>query len=139
MLRFKYGSLEKFKSLEEKDPDVLYFLDNHTIYKGEDLLSVVKTADDEFPEQPTDDMKETYFISLSTGKIKYVTDDLNYVDITRLQINNMLIDEEFVNGLLNTLAKYTEEVTMPDLTVDKHTLIWKNSNKQKIQIINFNG
>lgn len=137
MLKFKYGSLDKFKNLETKDPDVLYFLDNHTIYKGDNLLSVVKTVEGDFPEIPTNDMRETYFISLATGRIKYVTNDLQYIDITKLQLDTIVFDEDFINRIVEQLGKYTETVTMPVATVEGKTLCLTNSNKQQIQIIKF--
>ncbi len=134
MLQFKYGSLEKFESLEQKDPDVLYFLDNHSLYKGNELISIVRTVSGDFPETPTEDMKETYQISLLTGEIRYVTNDLNYINITGLQFDNIVIDEEFTKKLIEAVG--TKDVTMPTLTVNGDTLVWTKASEETIKILN---
>lgn len=135
MIQFKYGTLEKYNSLEQKDPDVLYFLDNHTLYKGDDLISCVKTISDDYPETPTDDMKQTYLISLKTGEIRYVTDDLQYINLSEIQFNNWSLSQDFAEKVKQALI--TEEVTMPGLSVNQNTLIWTPSNKETINIIKF--
>ena len=119
MIQFKYGSLEKFKSLEQKDPDVLYFLDNHSLYKGNELISIVRTVSGNFPETPTEDMKETYQISLQTGEIRYVTNDLKYIKITEL---------------VETIG--TKKITMPVLAVEENTLVWTPANENSFTILN---
>ncbi len=134
MIQFKYGSLEKFESLEQKDPDVLYFLDNHSLYKGNELISIVRTVSGDFPETPTEDMKETYQISLLTGEIRYVTNDLNYINITGLQFDNIVIDEAFTKKLIEAVG--TKDVTMPTLTVNGDTLVWTKASEETIKILN---
>lgn len=133
MIQFKYGSLEKYKSLENKDPDVLYFLDNHTLYKGLELISTVRTLTGDFPETPTDDMKETYQISLSTGEMRYVTEELEYINITGLQFDNISIDQEFITKLVE--AAGTKDVTMPKLEVNGDTLVWTKASEDTIKIL----
>lgn len=133
MIQFKYGSLEKYKSLENKDPDVLYFLDNHTLYKGLELISTVRTLTGDFPETPTDDMKETYQISLSTGEMRYVTEELEYINITGLQFDNVTIDQEFITKLVE--AAGTKDVTMPKLEVNGDTLVWTKASEDTIKIL----
>lgn len=133
MIQFKYGSLEKYKSLENKDPDVLYFLDNHTLYKGLELISTVKTLTGDFPETPTDDMKETYQISLSTGEMRYVTEELEYINITGLQFDNITIDQDFITKLVE--AAGTKDVTMPKLEVNGDTLVWTKASEDTIKIL----
>lgn len=134
MIQFKYGSLEKFESLEQKDPNVLYFLDNHTLYKGNELISTVRTISGNFPEIPTADMKETYHISLLTGEIRYVTNELNYINISSLQLDNIVIDQNFVNKLVTAIG--TKDVTMPTLTVNGDTMIWAKASEETIKILN---
>lgn len=133
MIQFKYGSLEKYKSLENKDPDVLYFLDNHTLYKGLELISTVRTLTGDFPETPTDDMKETYQISLSTGEMRYVTEELEYINITGLQFDNITIDQDFITKLVE--AAGTKDVTMPKLEVNGDTLVWTKASEDTIKIL----
>lgn len=137
MIQFKYGSLEKFESLEQKDPNVLYFLDNHTLYKGENLISTVKTIAGDFPDTPTENEKQTYIISLKTGEIRYVTDELTYINITSLQFDNIVLDNTFVQKLITAIG--TTDVTMPTLKVNKDTLIWTAASEETIKILNLNG
>lgn len=133
MVQFKYGSLEKYKSLENKDDDVLYFLDNNTLYKGNSLISNIKTISGDFPETPTSDMKETYVISLKNGKMKYVTNELAYVDITSLQFDNFTITTEFAKNVANAIGN--KKVTMPTLTVEDHVLTWTEASEKEITIL----
>lgn len=135
MLQFKYGTLEKYNSLEQKDPDVLYFLDNHTLYKGADLISCVKTISGNYPEIPTSDMKQTYLISLKNGEIRYVTDDLQYIKLSEISFGNWSISETFIEGVKNALSQFTEVVLMPNLSVNNDTLIWTPSDKESIKVI----
>lgn len=137
MIQFKYGSLEKFESLEQKDPNVLYFLDNHTLYKGENLISTVKTIAGDFPDTPAENEKQTYIISLKTGEIRYVTDELTYINITSLQFDNIVLDNTFVQKLITAIG--TTDVTMPTLKVNKDTLIWTAASEETIKILNLNG
>lgn len=137
MLKFKYGSLDDYNKLEVKDPDVLYFIDNHTFYKGDNLISNVRTVEDGFPDNPTEDMKLNYFISLSTGRIKYVTEDLKYVDITQIQTDHLVIDQELSQKIKDSLSQYLVTVRMPDMKVNGDTIIWNDSNFNEIRIINF--
>lgn len=134
MIQFKYGSLEKFKSLEQKDPDVLYFLDNHSLYKGNELISIVRTVSGNFPETPTEDMKETYQISLQTGEIRYVTNDLKYIKITELAFGNIVINKTFTDKLVETIG--TKKITMPVLAVEENTLVWTPANENSFTILN---
>lgn len=134
MIQFKYGSLEKFKSLEQKDPDVLYFLDNHSLYKGNELISIVRTVSGNFPETPTEDMKETYQISLQTGEIRYVTNDLKYIKITELAFGNIVINKTFTDKLVETIG--TKKITMPILAVEENTLVWTPANENSFTILN---
>lgn len=134
MLQFKYGTLEKYENLEQKDPDVLYFLDNHTLYKGDSLISTVKTISEDFPEIPAEDMKETYLISLKTGEMRYITKDLKYINITSLQFNNIVIDSKFVDGLVKQIG--TKDVSMPTLTVNGDTIMWTAASENSIKILN---
>ena len=133
MIQFKYGSLEKFKSLEQKDPDVLYFLDNHTLYKGNELISTVRTISGNFPETPTEDMKELYFISLVTGEIKYVNEELNYINISSLAFNNVQITQDFVNKLVEAVG--VKKVTLPSMRVEGDKLIWTSASESSIKIL----
>lgn len=137
MLKFKYGSLDDYNKLEVKDPDVLYFIDNHTFYKGDNLISNVRTVEDGFPDNPTEDMKLNYFISLSTGRIKYVTEDLKYVDITQIQTDHLIIDQELSQKIKDSLSQYLVTVRMPNMKVTGDTIVWNDSNFNEIRIINF--
>lgn len=137
MIQFKYGSLEKFESLEQKDPNVLYFLDNHTLYKGENLISTVKTITGNFSDTPTENEKQTYIISLKTGEIRYVTDELTYINITSLQFDNIVLDNKFIQNLIAAIG--TTDVTMPTLKVNKDTLVWTAASEETIKILNLNG
>lgn len=133
MVTFKYGSLSAFKNLETKDPDALYVLDNHQLYKGADLVSAVRTVnlDSDLPETPTDEMRETYFISLESGRIKYVTYEKTYIDISSICIENIVLSDAFIQQLIEKISGELEEITMPTLVVTgegNHTLEWKASN-----------
>lgn len=142
-VKLKYGTWEKFQ-LIDKQPNVLYFLDNHQVYKGTDLLTNIHTvmngdnslqSTDEygFPDSITPDMRENYYISFNNGEIRYVTDDLEYISITELQLNDILVNQDFLQQLIAAIAD-TQEVVMPTLTVDNNTLIWTGSNVDSITV-----
>lgn len=80
-------------------------------------------------------MKQTYIISLKTGEIRYVTDDLQYINLSEIQFNNWSLSQDFAEKVKEALV--TEEVTMPGLSVNQNTLIWTPSNKETINIIKF--
>lgn len=40
-------------------------------------------------------MKQTYLISLKTGEIRYVTDDLQYINLSEIQFNNWSLSQDF--------------------------------------------
>lgn len=130
MVTFNYGSLSAYKSLATKDPDALYVLDNHQLYKGELLISSVRTVvkDSDLPVVPTDDMRECYFISLESGKIKYVTYDKQYVDVSQLMIEEIVLSNAFIQKLITEINKSSDEITMPTMEVNDTTLIWTASN-----------
>lgn len=100
----------------------------HTIALGSD-----------FPETPTDEMRENYYISLTSGLIKYVTSDKQYIDISQLMIENVVLSAEFIqNKFIPELKKQLTKVTMPTLTVDEsneHQLIWTSSTATDIYVI----
>lgn len=137
MLKFKYGSFDDYNNLEVKDPDVLYFIDNHTFYKGDNLISNVRTVEDGFPDTPTEDMRLNYFISLKTGAIKYVTEDLKYIDLTQIQTDYLVITKELAEKIKEALSQYLITVQMPNMSVQENTIYWKESNFDEIKIINF--
>lgn len=80
-------------------------------------------------------MKQTYIISLKTGEIRYVTDDLQYINLSEIQFNNWSLSQDFAEKVKEALV--TEEVKMPGLHVNQNTLIWTPSNKETINIIKF--
>lgn len=75
-VRLQYGTLDQYKALEEKDDSVLYFLTNHHLYKGDELISNVHTIE-EYPETPTAEMRLNFYIKLDQEKseIRYVTEN----------------------------------------------------------------
>ena len=137
-VKFKYGTWENFQEIQNKDPGTLYFLDNSHVYKGDQLLTNVKTVwngsyeigttdDNGFPDIPDESLRECYIISLENGEIRFVDSDLEYVYITELVLNNVLLNQNFLQQLIAAIAD-TQEVVMPTLTVNKHTLVWTGSN-----------
>lgn len=117
MLRFKYGTYEEYKSLQEYEPETLYFLDNHTFYKGTDLISNVYTVEEDFPNTPTEDMRLKYFISLKTGELRYVTENLEYLDLSALYVQQLEITSDLALKIKDALSPYLISVKMPNMSV----------------------
>lgn len=127
MAILNYGRLEDYKALAIKNPKALYFLDNHQVYKGDDLISNVRTVDS-FPEETaiTADMRLNIFINLSTGEIRYVTYDKKYINLSNVLLNNIRVT---VNQLKEFYDNVQElEVTMPQISVSEETLVLIPSN-----------
>jgi len=83
--------------------------------------------DDGFPDTPTEEMRQNFYISLVSGDIKYVDDDLQYVNITELELESVLLNKPFLKRLINELAD-KKNIIMPTLTVNKETLVWTDAN-----------
>ena len=142
-IKFKQGTYQNYQGLSNKDPNTLYFLDNHQIYKGDELIQSVRTvwpgsssgSTDEhgFPDTITPDMRNNYFISLENGEIRFVDEDLEYISVTDLELESILVNREFLQRLIAAIAD-TKEVIMPTLTVDGTRLIWTESNVDSITV-----
>ena len=142
-VKFKYGTWEKFQTIE-KDPGTLYFLDNNHVYKGDRLLTNVitvwngsytigSTDENGFPDVPTEEMRECYIISLENGEMRFVDQDLEYIYLTELVLENILINQDFLQRLIAAIAD-TKDVVMPTLTVDGNTLVWTDSNVDSMTV-----
>lgn len=120
------GSYEKYKALPIKDADTLYFLDNHQIYLGNHLLSMIETAPEGFPQTLSLSMTGRYYISLTTGLIYYVNNAATgqVTNLSQIMIGNIEITAEFVQKVVAYFD--IEEVKMPTLTVDttQKSLVW---------------
>lgn len=135
-VKFKYGTWENYKCLLDShntDEGTLYFLDNSQIYKGDQLMQTVKAQWGEFPEEPGADMRNNFFISMETGEVRYVDEDLNYINVTELVLDNLLVNEEFLERLINAIAEETN-IILPTLTVDGSKLVWSGSNYEQVTV-----
>lgn len=143
-VKFKYGTWQKFQQISEKDPGTLYFLDNAEVYKGDMLLNSIRavwnsstiygpTDENGFPITTIPAMRNKFFISLNNGEIRFVDDDLDYVSVTELALDSLLINQEFLQQLMAALAD-TQNIIMPTLTVDGEKLVWTESNVDSIAV-----
>ena len=70
LVKFKYGNLASFQSLEPKDPDTLYVItDAKQLYKGDICLSggIYKTV----TEFPVSGEVNTLYVNTQTGQVSY--------------------------------------------------------------------
>lgn len=134
-VKFQYGSLDGYNAIENKDNDTLYFLDNSQVYKGTKLITDVHTVqrfiDTDEPLDKT--MRRNYYISLETGEIRYVNDNLEYVYISRIMIQNIVLDPTFMQRFINSIKAI--EMHMPTLTVASNSLIWTSSDTNNINVL----
>lgn len=106
MVKFIRTTAEKFNAIETKDPDALYFLDNNTLYRGNDIVSNIVTVFGDFPNTDLSHFRNMYLIKPETGEIKYVNNNDTITDITSAIINKVLD-------------------SIPTLTIEGNTLIYK--------------
>lgn len=142
MVKFYTGTFSAFENLAQKDSEALYVLDNHQVYKGTMLLGNVHTVENTFPASPTDEMIENYYISLTTGEIKYVDSNKNYINISQLMVAGVTLNSTYVSQLIAEMAKTNSTyITMPTLSVDTtdaHKLNWNPSNVESFTAITIN-
>lgn len=133
-VKFQYGSFEAYKELNNKDPDTLYFLDNSHVYKGDELLTIIHSVTQfKDPDELDSTMKCNYYISLVTGEIKYVNEELEYVDISKLMIRGVVLQSSFIQEFIDKIQ--SQLIQMPTLSVDEHVLVWESSNIDKVNVL----
>ena len=86
-----------------------------------------------FPITPNETMRNNFYISMDNGELRYVDDDLEYVNITELILDDILINDDFLQRLIAAIAD-TQNIIMPTLTVDGKTLVWTKSNVDSITV-----
>ena len=140
-VKFKYGTFEQYQD-SEKDSGTLYFLNNSQIYKGDQLMSSVRSVSSNiddgvdkdkfgFPEIITDSMIGNFFISLDNGEIRYVDSNKNYINVTNLSLEGITISQD---KFLEFLYKNTnqEEVAIPKIYMQGNKLVIENVDEKEI-------
>ena len=127
MAILNYGTLSEYRALTTKDSNALYFLNNHQVYKGDELISNVRTVDS-FQDESTlkESDKLNYFINITTGEIRYVTEEGDektpkYLDLTKLALSSITVTVNELKTFIDSLT--TKDITTSTLTVDDHTLV----------------
>lgn len=132
-VKFKYTTLGKYKALATKDEGTLYFLTNGQLYKGDLLISDIRIITTEFPDVYNEADKGHFFISLSTGEIRYLGDD-GWVNISQLYTENVLLSEDNINRLIEAIGLETKTIRMPTLEADGTLAIWTPSNVTEVEV-----
>lgn len=77
-IHFVATTLEKYKALENRDENSLYFLDTGQLYKGDTLISTKIVSVDTFPNEPE---PATIYLHKTTGELKALVNETDFLTI----------------------------------------------------------